>query len=401
MKIIALFMLPLLLALGHVDSAVAAVEAEAKESVWEQALAGRQLHGTTAVGINGKLVYSQSDGKGNSAQAQYYVGSVTKHFTAAALLRALLDTQCEGDTECLKRQLQIPVATFLPEGDEVWGKEQGAPEWAKVVTLDNLLSNTSGLFDFNYVPEYMEFMQTPHTRAEVVALFKDKALDFAPGTKSDYSNSNFFLAGVVVERLSGQTLGRYMQATFFGPLGMAGTVLPDSGTSDMLRANGTCPNLVVGYTYDIKDPSKPYTKWADLEWAETDQGEGGMISTVGDLIKWNHALYETERVLPIAARAIMLAPTALDPNYGYGIAIEGDEANGVIYSHNGLISGFISSLTYVPKHTLTLAQLSNLSLNPTQYFALDDPGKGDAIGAAFKEASEIKGMILDGLTAKL
>ena len=339
------------------------------------------IHGTMAVGKSGRIVYTATDGNRGpetscTEDTQYPIGSLTKQFTAVALLHTVLDISCKGNANDLQKHLNKPIIHFLKKDDEIWGEKQ-APNWASKVTLHHLLSQTSGLKDVS-IPEYLDFGKASRTRAEVVDLYckNNEDLSFEPGSRYEYSNPNFFFAGVVVERLVNQTLGEYLQAKFFTPLDMEGTFLPDVGTVEELVTTGKYPKLALGYMYSFKDKSEPLSPVTEYFPSDLNQGDGGVISTVGDLTKWNHALYETESILPEAAKKLMLTPMALpgeeQSTYGYGIDVINDGDERIIYTHKGLVPGYRSIICYDPAHKLTLVQLSNLSQDLSQFIDIMD-----------------------------
>lgn len=329
-----------------------------------------RFHGTVALGKLGEVVHSFSSGKCGlerqcHQQNQYAIGSLTKQFTAAALLRAILDYKCSGDTKCLSQQLQKPIADYLGNGHLIWNKG-AAPVWANQVTVHNLLSQTSGIPDVT-MGEYQEFNRKPHSRSEVAALYgKNKELQFEPGSKYEYSAANYFLAGIIVETLSGQTLGNYLKNTFFLPLGMNSSSLPDFGTVTDLREQKEFAELAIGHTYSFQKDEEPKA-YENYFRSENNQGEGGLISTVSDLIRWNQAFYETEAVLPKEARILMLTKGEFS-NYGYGISIE-EHNQQMIYSHDGFVPGYQSTMTYAPQSKITMVHLSNVSQDPVQFVA--------------------------------
>lgn len=329
------------------------------------------VQGTLAASRDGRIFYLKAQGECSSQKVcdtntQYAVGSVTKQFTAAALLRVLFDNVCERNVELLQQELHKPVINFLNNKDEIW-LEGKAPEWSKSVTLHHLLSQTSGLPDVT-AEEYEEFNKVPHSRQEVIALYtKDKALNFEPGHEYGYSAANYFIAGVIVEKISGKSLGSYLHETFFEPANMRSTFLPENGTIQTLKESQAYPKLAEGYVYSLKDTSA--YPMIDYYRAENNQGEGGMISCVEDLIAWNKAFYTTELILPDAVKNLMLAPTVLSEgqisNYAYGVEV--DNTDGAVYFHDGLVPGFQSKLVYDSKNNVTFVQLSNISYDLLQF----------------------------------
>lgn len=322
------------------------------------------FYGTIAIGKSGQLEKALSKGacgesKSCTQETLYPIGSLTKQFTAVALLKVVLEKYCDNDLQKLQSALHEPLIHFLKQGDAFWPDGQ-APSWASTVTLHHMLSNKSGLKDVD-TPDYVEFGKNPHTRSEVAALYisENRELSFTPGEKYEYSNPNFFFAGLVVERLSEKTLGDYLREEIFNKNGMNHTFLPEENMEDLFKEHNL---LAKGFMYSLKEKDSVYP--SKIYFASSlNQGDGGIISTVSDLIKWNHALWGTETILPNQAKNIMINPQGAPENethYGYGIEVE---INGetTLYSHEGLVPGYRSIMFYNPEKNLSLVQLSNLS----------------------------------------
>jgi CubicO group peptidase (beta-lactamase class C family) len=352
-----------------------------------------ETHGAMAVGSNGVIidcVTSQDPavqihpGK----KRQYPIGSLTKQFTSAALLHAILEAYCQEKPNELKNYLHKSIINFIKYNDPIWGTNE-IPDWAYEITLHHLLSNTSGLVDFNFLEEYKEFRKSTHTQKEILDFFKNEPLAFSPGIHYQYSNSNFFLAGVVIERLTGKTLSDYLKHHFFIPLKMSDTFLPEKGTITEFKKSN--PTLTLGYTYSLKDSKESLTllEESDYEKAEHNQGDGGLISTADNLIKWYHALY-SGFLLPKEAMELMLTPSKLPAGqhntYAYGVEVI-QMSGKTFYTHEGLVPGYSSIMFYDPDSKLILVHLSNVSPNVWQY--LDVVKKQSTIQTS-DESEEIK-----------
>src|ERR1035438_1255963 len=162
---------------------------------------------SVAVVKDGMLVYAHAYGNARlepptpaTAEMRYKIGSISKQFTATAILML---------AEQGKLSLDDPVSRFVPDLTR-----------AKEVTIRQLLSHTSGYQDYwpqDYVPP---FMLTPITADEIMTRWARKPLDFDPGTKWQYSNTNYVIAGVIVEKASGMPLLQLLSQRIFAPLGM-------------------------------------------------------------------------------------------------------------------------------------------------------------------------------------
>ncbi|HSM82869.1 MAG TPA: serine hydrolase, partial [Nodosilinea sp.] len=198
----------------------------------------------------------------------------------------------------------------------------------------------------------------------LIARFQDLPLEFEPGSQYRYSNSGYVLLSQVIETVSGQSYGDYVQDNLLTPLGMENTGYdqPSPGLAQGYRGNGQ--------DYQSVPSTHPTTA----------QGAGGLYSTVGDLARWNQALFGNvpgdRAVLSEAAIAAMTTPqvavdmaAAPDLYYGYGLVINNQSDNRLI-GHGGGISGFVSSLLYLPTQDATIVVLSNVeSINPEQISA--------------------------------
>jgi CubicO group peptidase (beta-lactamase class C family) len=308
----------------------------------------RQFMGAVLVVRDGKTVLSRAYGMADLEQqiphtldTRFRIGSVTKQFTAAAILqlqdRGLLDVHAS-------------VKTYLPDYPN------------DTITLHHLLTHTAGLPNFTSDPNYFEWMQQPSTLGALIARFQDLPLEFEPGSQYRYSNSGYVLLTQVIEMVSGQSYGDYMQDNLLTPLGME-----DTGYDQP----SPVPGLAQGYRGNAQDyQTVPSTH------PTTAQGAGGVYSTVGDLAQWNQALLgdvpEERTILSEAAIAAMTAPQvslgiAEAPHlaYGYGLGVDTSEQPRIL--NGGGISGFVSSLLYLPIQDSTIVVLSNVeSINPEQ-----------------------------------
>lgn len=335
------------------------------------------LSGTILVGRQDEVVYAQSFGFAdiaakipNSIDTQYFIGSVTKQFAAVALLKALLDSNIQNgidknDVSSLKKRIQVdlnrPVAHYLSKENSIWAGAM--PEWANTITIHQLLTHTSGIFDYVLVPNYMGLLNNPLNIVELVSLFKDKDLDFAPGSKFSYSNSGYILIGAIIEQITGKTLDVYMQTMFFKPLKMSSTYFVTRGTLHEIKKDvDRFSNLARGYYYDIA-PANPAPYEVAYEPMQMVLASGSIISTAPDLLCWNNALY-LGKIIPTFLVDMMVQPyiATNTPNvaYGYGIMIMKPGTKNTYYFHGGLTPGYITNLTFIPTSYLSIASLTNV-----------------------------------------
>ncbi len=194
----------------------------------------QKFSGCVLVAREGKVVFSKGYGLANAEYGipntpatKFRLGSITKQFTATAIL--MLEQQG-------KLKVEDAVRKYVDDCPGAW----------QPVTLHHLLTHTSGIPNFTSFPDYVRTMPLPSPPAETLKRFRDKPLAFEPGTKFSYSNSGYVLLGYIIERVSGRSYEEFLQKQIFGPLGMSDTgydhperVMPRraSGTS---WADGSC-----------------------------------------------------------------------------------------------------------------------------------------------------------------
>lgn len=308
-----------------------------------------------------QILYQRAGGvahleKGDSisSSSQFLIGSVSKQFTAAALLKALW-TQ-HPSLPSLKNSLQSPISTYLPADHPIWqGK---APPWIDTVTLHQLLTHTSGIVNFTETPAFQEasFYEQRHTPDEVIDLIKGQNLLFTPGTQQSYSNTNYFLLSEIVSALTQTPFSQFLQEQFFQPLEMAATDQPPFGNSPLLQS--AYPAFVEPLQLDPSGQLAPLNTAMDLSLA---QGCGGIVSTAEDLWKWNVALHEKQTVLPPEVYELMITDYTSslgEEAEGYGLGIQ-EFSSGIIYGHQGRLETHNAMLLYAPQGSATVIILSN------------------------------------------
>ncbi len=172
-----------------------------------------------------------------TVDTKFRIGSVTKQFTAAAILRLAEDG---------KLALTDKVGKFFP----------GFPGGGEI-TVHQLLTHTSGIHSYTDKPEFMARVSKPIAPDELIAWFRDDKPDFAPGAGFHYNNSAYFLAGEIVARVSGKSLDAFLRETFFEPLGMKDTGIFVNASQP--------PGIALGYSY-ADDKATPALDW-DMSWA--------------------------------------------------------------------------------------------------------------------------------------
>jgi len=288
------------------------------------------------VARDGKVVFQGGFGFADLEQeslvtpeTKFRIGSVSKQFTAAAILRLADDGKL-----ALTDKLDKFFPNF-PRGDEI--------------TLHHLLTHTSGIHSYSSKPEFLRRVTKPITPTDLIAWFRDDKADFAPGAGFLYNNSAYFLAGVIVAKVSGQSLDTFMREAFFRPLGMKDTGIFVNATPP--------PGIARGYS--IADGKATSALDWDMSWAG---GAGALYSTVGDLFRWNEALF-AGKVLKAESFKLMTSPNKLPPSvdgmsYGYGLMMASVSRLPAI-GHGGGLNGWSSDLLRLPEQRCTVVALAN------------------------------------------
>lgn len=266
-----------------------------------------------------------------STNTVYAIGSLTKSFTAAAVL-ALAD---DG-----KLSLDDPLGKYAPS----------FPEPGRSATIRQLLNHSSGIRSMTSLgPRYWAQAGREIAPADLVAIFANEPPDFPPGTDFKYSNSGYVLLGLVVEKASGMPWAAFVTKRLLVPLGLSAT--RDGQTADLVpgRARGTSRRKAGGFE----------NAWG----VNLTQGyaAGALLSTAGDVAAWIRRLVVRPPVSVASAHA-MTTPATL-PNgktltYGYGIGVDTFAGHRLLF-HGGGLPGFDAWATYVPDEDLAVAVLCN------------------------------------------
>ncbi len=290
---------------------------------------------------DGKFLYRKSYGAASlelgvplSPESVFYVGSVSKQFTAASIVLA---------SEQGLLSLDENVRKYIPE----------LPDYGHTITLRQMLNQTSGFrdfFDLIYFSghDVAEF-NSPNEILKLIE--RQKELNNVPGTEWVYSNTNYFLLGVVLQRVTGKTLAEYAAENIFCPLGMAHTRFYDD-------ASVVVPGRVSAY-----DPG-PHGQFL-VDWSTTYAvvGGGGLLTTVDDLLRWDNNFY-ANRLGTGGLVKEMETPGILNDGhkiaYGMGL-IPGNYRGLPIIEHNGAMFGYRADLLRFPEQKFTVICLCNVS----------------------------------------
>ena len=283
----------------------------------------------------GKLLYSAAFGLANlearrpiTIDTQFDVASMSKQFTAASLYFLV---------ESGKLALEDPVRRFVPE----------LPEYAGGITLSDLLHHTSGLRDLNPLLEIAGRLRQPLDGAASLQLLRSQsALNFPPGTDYEYTNTDYFLLGLIVERTSGQSLAAFAEEHLFRPLGMTHTSFQGGVAAAGIHALG----------YSLQGE-----KFRETGPAPLTNGDGGVRTTLEDLRLWDQNLY-TGKVGGSRFIAFMETSGRLrsgEPvGYAAGLSV-GRYRGARVVSHDGLLPGYRADFTQFPGFQLSSIFLCN------------------------------------------
>jgi CubicO group peptidase (beta-lactamase class C family) len=302
-----------------------------------------KFNGSVLVSDQGKVIYKKGFGMANmewnipnQPNTKHRLGSITKQFTAMLILQLV----AEG-----KLDLQAPITSYLPDYPKASGD---------IITSHHLLTHTSGIPNYTAFPKFMEDeSRNPYTPEEFVKMFAEKQLDFTPGEKFSYSNSGYFLLGVLVEKLSGKSYEKMLQDKIFTPLNMK-----DTGYDNHVNI---LKNRATGYEKSGKD----YVNSSYLDMS-IPYAAGSMYSTVEDLFKWDQALYTTS-ILPKEYMTLYFKPYIPafgNSHYAYGWGVgyaKIGKSTDSIYAlgHGGGINGFNTNISRTTSNNSLVVLLNN------------------------------------------
>ncbi|HTC40723.1 MAG TPA: serine hydrolase domain-containing protein [Candidatus Acidoferrales bacterium] len=262
-------------------------------------------------------------------EMRYSIGSVSKQFTAAAIL--LLQEQG-------KLSLDDKVSKFIPDLTR-----------ANEVTIRQLLSHTSGYQDFWPQDYVMPMMLQPVDARKILDTWGRKPLDFDPGTKWQYSNTNYVIAGLIVEKISGEPLLQFLQEQIFTPLKMKSVA-----DTDKAKLGDTDPT---GYMRYALGPPRPAPK----EGAGWLFAAGELAMPAEDLAKWDISIINQALLKPASYRDFeteVLLKNGLGTRYGLGVDVSSQLGHRLL-SHDGEVSGFTSDNLVFPDERVAVVVLTN------------------------------------------
>lgn len=289
-----------------------------------------------AVSDHGQIIYAEAFGMtdreneiATTTRSVMQIGSVTKQFTAAAILRLV---------ERGALSLDDRIDKYVPELNT-----KGA-----TITLRQLLSHTSGVRrDWMLIGPGFDFSK-PVTREQVVSMLNSgQTFDFKPGAAWSYSNAGYMLLGYAIETVTGTSFADFIHNEFALPLGLIDTGLCETHGLPLPR----------GY---VQTPNGSWVRKSALP-PSLNFGNGAICSTASDLVRWSHLLATGNVVLP-ASYATMITPARLNNNavvnYGLGLNIQEQLGHPAVW-HSGAIDGYQSFLLYFSDRDIAVAVTTN------------------------------------------
>jgi CubicO group peptidase (beta-lactamase class C family) len=286
---------------------------------------------------NGKMLLDKSYGYANLElavqmpdDASFEIGSVTKQFTSAAILKLADKGKLSLDDDFTK------YLEFDTKG--------------RTISINQLLNHTSGIPGYTELPEFEDIFAQNYTRDTLLRIVEQNDFLFEPGEAMIYSNSAYFILGLIIEKITGQTYEDYLKQVFFEPLGMNNTYY--SSTSKVI------PNRAFGYSYT--DNGLIQKQYIDHTWPYS---AGSLSSTTDDLLVWMRALHEG-KIFDEELYNALISPRQLNDGanirYAMGLVNYLNFGHREI-GHGGAIPGFLSATKYFPEEDLFIICLVNTS----------------------------------------
>jgi len=283
----------------------------------------------------GKPIYRQAYGMADlennivmRPEHVFEIGSITKQFTAVAILMLM---------EQGKLKLDDPVTKFIPD----------YPMHGYTITIHHLLTHTSGIRSYTGMEKWTKLWRQEMTPMEMINLFKNEPMDFAPGDQWRYNNSAYFMLGYIIEKASGVPYPEFLEKNIFTPLGLKNTYY--GSHSKIIR------NRAQGY--------QKSGEYVNAEYLSLTQpyAAGSIISNVDDLLAWQLAV-NANKLIKKETQQLAYTPVKLNngkvQEYGYGWGI-GDINGSPTVGHSGGIFGYSTNAIYLPKEDLFVAVFSN------------------------------------------
>lgn len=296
------------------------------------------------VAKNGKIIYHKGIGMANlelgvtmKPDMVFRIGSITKQFTAVAILQLM---------EQGKLSLEDDITKFIPD----------YPTYGHKITIHHLLTHTSGIKSYTGMNEWTpEIRKKDFTPIEMIDFFKDQPMDFEPGENMLYNNSGYFLLGYIIEQVTGVSYEDYVKKHLFEPSGMTHSLYGNDRIILKNRAYGYQKGSDGYENAEFLSMTQPYAA-------------GSLLSTVEDLYKWNRALV-SGKLIPRKSLDLAWVNYTLNDgsmiNYGYGW-MPGNLQGFDMIGHGGGINGFLTLESYYPGEDLFVVLFTNCTCNSTE-----------------------------------
>ncbi len=331
----ALFLL-LLFALVHPRTGSAQTYKSYLDSFLNE-LSETSTGGAVLVAKNGDILYRESFGKANleldlemAPDHVFRIGSITKQFTAAAILRL----QEEG-----KLSVEDDIKKYIED----------YPANGRTITIEHLLTHTSGIANYSRLRKFdQRARRNDMGPKELIDFFKNEPMDFDPGDGFKYNNSGYVLLGYIIELVTGSTYAEYIQENFFSPLGMRNSYYDISTQLIENRAPGYGKGKAGHRNASFLSMTLPYAG-------------GSLLSTVDDLYIWNKAVADykvLDKESTTKAHSRYILNTGRPTDYGYGWRL-GNIQGTPSLKHGGSVNGFTSYALYLPKTDVYVVVLTN------------------------------------------
>jgi len=300
-----------------------------------------KFNGAIFVSLEGERVISKGYGMANfelevpnTAEIKFRIGSVTKQFTAAAIMQL-----CEKGLLSPEDTLDKYISDY-PNGDKV--------------TIHHLLTHTSGIFNYTNIDGFdKNIMRNNHSILELIEEFKNLPYDFEPGAKYSYSNSGYALLGYIIEKVSRMSYEQYLKENIFNKLSMV-----NSGYDDHFKIIN---NRASGYSFEGEEKILSNCDFIDMS---VPHAAGAMYSTVEDLHIWNNGFLKGKVVSEKSLKQMFSKhANTEDGCYGYGVFVNEVELGGRVRKkifHGGGIPGFRSTNRIFPIEDVQIIMITNV-----------------------------------------
>jgi|SRR5580700_4117231 CubicO group peptidase (beta-lactamase class C family) len=309
----------------------------------------KRFSGSVLVAKDGQVLLSKGYGMANyehgvpnTPQTKFRLASITKQFTATAIMQLQeLGLLSVSDT----------VSKYIPKypnGDKI--------------TIHHLLTHTSGIPNVTSFSDYKRKKIKPHTLEQLIERFKDKPLEFEPGERFQYSNSGYMLLSYIIEKVSGQKYEDFLKENIFKPLGMNDSGFDKSSIVLKNRASG----------YSLVNDVLVNADYIDMSFPA---GAGALYSTVVDLYRWDQALYSDKLLSKKSIDTIFFAFRNVTddneqpfPGFGYGWITRQSKGRSIV-EHSGAIDGFSNDIRRYLEEKLCIIVLGNIAHTKAEWIS--------------------------------